>query len=48
YKLREKGIEDYPFINIIADEFNETIDELKQSKSAKDDEWFTLISAILH
>lgn len=40
YKLREKGVEDYPFINIIADEFNETIDELKQSKSAKDDEWF--------
>ncbi|NEQ37012.1 MAG: hypothetical protein F6K40_12305 [Okeania sp. SIO3I5] len=40
YKLREKGIENYPFINIIADEFNETIDELKQSKSTKDDEWF--------
>lgn len=40
YKLREKGREDYPFINIIADEFNETIDELKQSKSGKDDEWF--------
>lgn len=40
YKLREKGVENYPFINIIADEFNETIDELKQSKSAKDDEWF--------
>ena len=40
YKLREKGMEDYPFVNIIADEFNETIDELKQSKSAKDNEWF--------
>ncbi|NET46509.1 hypothetical protein [Okeania sp. SIO2B3] len=40
YKLREKGIENYPFVNVIADEFNETIDELKQSKSAKDDEWF--------
>ncbi len=40
YKLREKGIENYPFINIIADEFNETIDELKQSKSTKDNEWF--------
>ena len=40
YKLREKGIEDYPFVNVIADELNETIDELKQSKSAKDDEWF--------
>ncbi|NEP85611.1 MAG: hypothetical protein F6K18_01530 [Okeania sp. SIO2C2] len=40
YKLREKGIENYPFVNIIADEFNETIDELKQSKSAKDNEWF--------
>ncbi|NET15702.1 MAG: hypothetical protein F6K08_24160 [Okeania sp. SIO1H6] len=40
YKLRERGIENYPFVNVIADEFNETIDELKQSKSAKDDEWF--------
>ncbi|NES66443.1 MAG: ATP-binding protein [Okeania sp. SIO2D1] len=40
YKLREKGIEDYPFVNVIADELNETIDELRQSKSAKDDEWF--------
>ena len=40
YKLRENGNEDYPFINIIADEFNEAIDELLKQKSKEDGEWF--------
>lgn len=40
YKLRENGNEDYPFINIIADEFNEAIDELLKQKSTEDKEWF--------
>lgn len=40
YKLRETGNEDYPFINVIADEFNEAIDELKGQKTKEDGEWF--------
>lgn len=40
YQLRAKGNKDYPFINIIADEFNEAIDELQKQKSTEDKEWF--------
>ncbi|MGB3510941.1 MAG: hypothetical protein WBA93_17255 [Microcoleaceae cyanobacterium] len=40
YKLRENGNEDYPFINIITDEFNEAIDELQKQKTTENKEWF--------